>query len=763
MSNPMTPTKGGKTTDLTFWSKLVTAGKYLIGKGDINTDVSSVPFGPSQPLPPVFQEGMEGRQFDYQTGFNLQYVPRQEEPITFHQLRALADGYDLMRLAIETVKDQICKIGFHIMPRDKDQKPDARCKMIDDFFRYPDKEHDYLTWERMLWEDLLVIDAPTILPRFTKGGDLYSLELMDGALIKRTIDAGGRTPAWPEVAYQQYIKGVPAVDYCRPDLANLKNINTGNGTMPELLYLPRNLRTNKVYGYSPVEQVIITVNIAIRRQLHQLAYYTEGNLPDLIFQCPPEWNPDQIKQFDGWFNSMLSGNVEERRRAKFVPNGVDPYDIKQNAIKDEYDDWLARIICFCFSLPPTAFIKQMNRAVADTAKETAQEEGITPRLMWRKAFIDLIIMKYFKSPDLHCVADELKDIDPHIQAQIDQIYLTDFGNGAVLSPQDVRTRLGVEGSPPEKIIPIVVKTDEQITDTSGGKVKVSAKTGDGSGDDKSKVEKVERAKKKIMSINRERKSIIKARGKLKKVFVDFFKSASKVVAIQIQKGLDNLQRTEADDDLQKILNEIDFSGWAVLIEPTSDILEEIYKDGSIEALMQIGFAPEKAMTSLLNRKALEFAETRAADLIGMRNIGTSIAPQWIINPDVEYSITSSTREMLRTTVRDAYEKGWSPQKLQSAIEDSTGFNADRAEMISRTELAFADSNGNMEAYRASGVVHGKEWIVGSGHDQDDECDDNEEAGVIPLDEIFPSGDDAPPSHPNCVCDVLPVVMEEIET
>ena len=119
--------------------------------------------------------------------------------------------------------------------------------------------------------------------------------------------------------------------------------------------------------------------------------------------------------------------------------------------------------------------------------------------------------------------------------------------------------------------------------------------------------------------------------------------------------------------------------------------------------------------------------------------------------------------MLRTTVRDAYEKGWSPQKLQSAIEDSTGFNADRAEMISRTELAFADSNGNMEAYRASGVVHGKEWIVGSGHDQDDECDDNEEAGVIPLDEIFPSGDDAPPSHPNCVCDVLPVVMEEIET
>jgi hypothetical protein len=68
----------------------------------------------------------------------------------------------------------------------------------------------------------------------------------------------------------------------------------------------------------------------------------------------------------------------------------------------------------------------------------------------------------------------------------------------------------------------------------------------------------------------------------------------------------------------------------------------------------------------------------------------------------------------------------------------------------------------MIAYKESGVVSGKEWLLGSEHDQDDECDDNVAAGVIALDDSFPSGDDEAPAHPNCVCDVLPVLAEEAE-
>jgi hypothetical protein len=38
---------------------------------------------------------------------------------------------------------------------------------------------------------------------------------------------------------------------------------------------------------------------------------------------------------------------------------------RREALKDDFDEWLARVICFAFSLPPTAFTKQVNRNTAE--------------------------------------------------------------------------------------------------------------------------------------------------------------------------------------------------------------------------------------------------------------------------------------------------------------------------------------------------------------------------------------------------------------
>ena len=67
----------------------------------------------------------------------------------------------------------------------------------------------------------------------------------------------------------------------------------------------------------------------------------------------------------------------------------------------------------------------------------------------------------------------------------------------------------------------------------------------------------------------------------------------------------------------------------------------------------------------------------------------------------------------------------------------------------------------MIAYRESGVVVGKQWITS----QDEgcpECQANMDEGVIGLDEAFESGDTEPPAHPNCECDILPVLSDEAE-
>lgn len=119
-----------------------------------------------------------------------------------------------------------------------------------------------------------------------------------------------------------------------------------------------------------------------------------------------------------------------------------------------------------------------------------------------------------------------------------------------------------------------------------------------------------------------------------------------------------------------------------------------------------------------------------------------------------------TREKLRSDLAASIELGMSVKEIAAVIGPDYAFSPERAELIAQTERAFADVAGNMIAYRESGVVSKKEWALGSEHDMDDECDENADAGAIDLDEDFPSGDDAAPAHPGCICDVLPVVDED---
>ena len=129
---------------------------------------------------------------------------------------------------------------------------------------------------------------------------------------------------------------------------------------------------------SPVEQIALTVNIALRRDAATLDYYRTGSSPDAFATLPKEWTADQIRSFQDYFDALMSGNLARRRMTKFMPADFKLIETRQPPLKDMYDEWLARIICYAFSVPASAFVSQVNRATSETLRLQATQEGLVP-------------------------------------------------------------------------------------------------------------------------------------------------------------------------------------------------------------------------------------------------------------------------------------------------------------------------------------------------------------------------------------------------
>src|ERR1700759_1299032 len=92
-----------------------------------------------------------------------------------------------------------------------------------------------------------------------------------------------------------------------------------------------------------------------------------------------------------WLDGRLSGPTAEQAKLLWVPSGTRYQAFKDAPIKDEFDEWLARIVAYAFSLPPTPFVRQMNRATAGADQDRASEEGLEPLKLWTKRLIDGVI------------------------------------------------------------------------------------------------------------------------------------------------------------------------------------------------------------------------------------------------------------------------------------------------------------------------------------------------------------------------------------
>lgn len=166
------------------------------------------------------------------------------------------------------------------------------------------------------------------------------------------------------------------------------------------------------------------------------------------------------------------------------------------------------------------------------------------------------------------------------------------------------------------------------------------------------------------------------------------------------------------------------------------ILHSVSEDRAQEAIQQLkgylGADDYAGALTQANERSVAWAQAREDSLI----------------TEVDATTTDIVNELTAAAIQD----GLTTDEYADLLRDAFGFSDARADMIARTETAFAETAGTIEGYAASGVVEGFEWS----------CDPAACDECLELDgTVRELGEEGPPLHPNCLCAIAPVLSVDI--
>jgi hypothetical protein len=396
------------------------------------------PFEPITPFGPPYIT--RPRDWDFPVGYNLNYIPQRMELMAM--LRGMRASWGVLATIIATRQDQLLRIPWTIQRKDKPKQKSVAVEDMRKFFKSPDGKRSYSQWTRLLTDDLLVLDAPTVYFTRDRRGRPLNAEVLDGATIFPLIDDAGRRPdsivelsedglnyIRRQPAFQQIIKGLPMIDLDES----------------ELMYVPMRSRTNlPMFGYPATEQILIETSEAIRKTFYQLDFWREGTIPDLIVSVPEQWSPRQIAMFQAHFDALLSGNLKLKSKVRFLPGGMKPFDVKNSSgesLWSQRDETLIRLACYAYSVSPAPFIKMLNRSTAQNAQQMAEEEGLYPLMsFWKDDIIDPIIQSRFGYDDIEFTFLPKPEPDQEKAAKIHDLKL----KSGTFTINEVRDENGLE-------------------------------------------------------------------------------------------------------------------------------------------------------------------------------------------------------------------------------------------------------------------------------------------------------------------------------
>lgn len=447
-----------------------------------------VAFGPGLPLLPAAIDPTrrdtgrpEPRFTEYPVSSNLPGVS--DRLVPWKVLRDAAAAGGIPRRCIQIRKDEITTLEWTItISKDAVAKAEAdnpgssRADIEADlrkrlgpeiarataFWERPDpgQDEDWPDWIGKLLEEHLVLDAVAIYPRRTYGGDLHSLEILDGTTIKPLRDYRGGKPLPPNPAYQQNLWGFPRGEYVA-DVDEEGRIL--NAYAPDtLIYKRRNVRAETLYGHSAVEQCLEDLDVWLRRRAWIRAEFTDGTVPAGLLRNTGanSWTPQQVLEYETALNDAWSGQTLERHRMRILPPGFELESTPDVAerYKPEYDLFLLKQLAAHFSTT----IAELNFTETGGIGSSGYHEGqadikeriaTMPTYRWIQGLITSISRRHLGTPgELEFKILGLEDED---EAAADEVAGNRVKSGRMTYNED-RDRLGLPRYPfPEADMPIV--------------------------------------------------------------------------------------------------------------------------------------------------------------------------------------------------------------------------------------------------------------------------------------------------------------------
>ena len=178
---------------------------------------------------------------------------------------------------------------------------------------------------------------------------------------------------------------------------------------------------------------------------------TDGNLPAAFAASPDSWSPEQIEQFQGYWDAMMYGDQSRKHQIRWMPGGTKFEWSNEKDFSDQFSMYLLRKTCASFHIVPSdlGFTEDVNRSSGESQADVQHRVGDLPLMEHVEGILSAFLLDDLGLPLKFEFDRGEEQVDQAAQAEADQKYM----DRAVISPSEIREmRYGlVDASPVPRV------------------------------------------------------------------------------------------------------------------------------------------------------------------------------------------------------------------------------------------------------------------------------------------------------------------------